>query len=391
MNISRLAWRNIIYNPFNTILSILLMTFGVGVISLLLLLNNQIDKQLQDNLRGIDMVIGAKGSPLQLILSSIYHIDNPTGNISYKEVKKLTKNSMVDLTIPLSYGDSYNGFRIVGTSQEYIDLYDADLSEGVLWDKSMQVVIGSAVADITNLSIGDMFCGTHGFGDDGHVHDHHHYEVVGILKQSNTTIDKLIITDTKSVWDVHNTHEHHTCEDHDHHDHHHADENYNEDIYNSDKFMITSMLVRFKSPVAFMQMPRKVNETTNLQAAMPVLEINRLTNLLGFGVQTINLIALIIIIVSGLSIFFSLYNSLKNRRYELALIRVHGATKLQLIKLVFLEGLTISTLGTIFGLMTSRLILFSTSCMVNQQQMLNSIEYKLITDELWLFNIIFKV
>ena len=138
MNISRLSlWRNIIYNPLNTILSILLMTFGVGVISLLLLLNNQIDKQLQDNLRGIDMVIGAKGSPLQLILSSIYHIDNPTGNISYKEVKKLTKNSMVDLTIPLSYGDSYNGFRIVGTTQEYIDLYDADLSEGVLWDKSM--------------------------------------------------------------------------------------------------------------------------------------------------------------------------------------------------------------------------------------------------------------
>ena len=82
--------------------------------------------------------------------------------------------------------------------------------------------------------------------NDSHVHDHHHYEVVGILKQSNTTIDKLIITDTKSVWDVHNTHDHHTCEDHDHHDHHHADENHNEDIYNSDKFMITTMLVRFK-------------------------------------------------------------------------------------------------------------------------------------------------
>ena len=383
MNIRKLAWRNIVFNPLNTILSILLMTFGVGVISLLLLLNNQIDKQLQDNLRGIDMVIGAKGSPLQLILSSIYHIDNPTGNISYKEPKKLTKNSMVDLTIPLSYGDSYNGFRIVGTTQEYIDLYDADLSKGVLWDKSMQVVIGSAVADITNLSIGDMFCGTHGFCDDGHVHDHHHYEVVGILKQSNTTIDKLIITDTKSVWDVHNSHDHHTCEDHDHHDHHHADENHNVDIYNSDKFMITSMLVRFKSPVAFIQMPRKVNETTNLQAAMPVLEINRLTNLLGFGVQTINVIALVIILVSGLSIFISLYNSLRKRRYELALIRVHGATKSQLIKLVLYEGLTLSLIGTVFGLIISRSILFVTSFFNNQ--IFSNIEINLITEELWLF------
>ena len=385
MNIRKLSWRNIVYNPLNTILSILLMTFGVGVISLLLLLNNQIDKQLQDNLRGIDMVIGAKGSPLQLILSSIYHIDNPTGNISYKEVEKLTKNSMVDITIPLSYGDSYNGFRIVGTTQEFIDLYNADLSEGILWDKSMQVVIGSAVADITNLSIGDMFCGTHGFGDDGHVHDHHHYEVVGILKQSNTTIDKLIITDTKSVWDVHNSHDHHTCEDHDHHDHHHADENHNEDIYNSDKFMITAMLVRFKSPVAFIQMPRKVNETTNLQAAMPVLEINRLTNLLGFGVQTINVIALVIILVSGISIFISLYNSLRKRRYELALIRVHGATKLQLIKLVLYEGLTLSLIGTIFGLIMSRLILFLTSVFNNQSQIFSNIKINLITEELWLF------
>ena len=90
MNIRRLAWRNIIYNPFNTILSVLLMTFGVGIISLLLLLNTQIDNQLQKNLRGIDMVIGAKGSPLQLILSSVYHIDNP-GNIPYKEVNQLVK------------------------------------------------------------------------------------------------------------------------------------------------------------------------------------------------------------------------------------------------------------------------------------------------------------
>ena len=390
MNIRRLAWRNIIYNPFNTILSVLLMTFGVGIISLLLLLNTQIDNQLQKNLRGIDMVIGAKGSPLQLILSSVYHIDNPTGNIPYKEVNKLVKNPMIDITIPLSYGDSYNGFRIVGTTSKYPKLYEVDLKEGVLWSKSMQVVVGSMAAEITDLNIGDKFYGTHGFGADGHVHDHQHYEVVGILKHSNSVIDKLILTDMKSVWEVHNPKDNHSCDHHDqdsHQEHKCSHENHNDDLYMSDEFMITSMLVKFKNPAGFVQLPRKVNENANLQAALPIFEINRLTNLLGFGVQTINLIALIIILVSGLSIFFSLYNSLKKRRYELALIRVHGATKLQLVKLVFFEGLTISTLGTIFGLMTSRLILFSTSFIVNQQQMLNSIEYILIADELWLFSI----
>jgi putative ABC transport system permease protein len=392
MNIRKLAWRNIISNPFNTTLSVLLMTFGVAIISLLLLLNNQIEKQLQNNLRGIDMVIGAKGSPLQLILSSVYHIDNPTGNISFKEADKLTKNPMVDLTIPLSYGDSYNGFRIVGTTSQYPELYEAELKEGHLWNQSMEVVVGSMVSQIANLNIGDKFFGTHGFGESGHVHDNHYYKVVGILKESNSVIDKLIITDIKSVWEVHNptteTDESHSCEHHDHNSHQEhkcSDEIHKDDLYMSDGFMITSMLVGFKNPVGFIQLPRKVNETTNLQAAMPVFEINRLTNLLGFGVQTINLIALIIILVSGLSIFISLYNSLKKRRYELALIRVHGATKWQLIKLVLLEGLALSFMGTIFGLLISRLILFLTPILANQNQVLNSFEFGVIADELWLF------
>ncbi len=412
MNIRRLAWKNIISNPFNTTLSILLMTFGVGVISLLLLLNNQIEKQLQNNIRGIDMVVGAKGSPLQLILSSVYHIDNPTGNISFKEANKSTKNPMIDFTIPLSYGDSYNGFRIVGTTSKYPILYKANLHEGNLWSKSMEVVIGSMVAEITDLKIGSKFFGTHGLSGDGHLHDNHYYEVVGIFKKSNSVIDKLIITDIKSVWEVHNLDnntccEHHddaSCEHHDdasceHHDdascehHDHAidkedkclDEIHNTDLYISDDFMITSMLVKFKNPVGFIQVPRKINETTNLQAALPLFEINRLISLLGFGVNTINLIALIIMLVSGLSIFISLYNSLKRRRYELALIRVHGATRWQLIELVLIEGMILSFLGTIFGLLISRFILFAINFLTNQKQILVDFNIGLINGEFWLF------
>ena len=390
MNINRLAWVNIISHPFNTILSLLLMTFGVGIISLILLLNNQIEKQLQNNLKGIDMVIGAKGSPLQLILSSVYHIDNPTGNIFYKEANKLVDNPLVDFAIPVSYGDSYNGYRILGTTHEYPNLYGFDLKEGKLWSNSMEVVVGSTVAKNNNLNIGDRFFGTHGLGEGGHAHDNHYYQVVGIINPSNSVIDKLIITDIKSVWDVHNhdlssdhSHDDH-C--HDHHDHHH-DENCIENnisIYDMDEFMITSMLVKFKSPIGLIQLPRKVNETTNLQAAIPIFEINRLTNLIGFGVQTINLIALIIIIVSGLSIFISLYNSLKKRRYEMALIRVHGASKWQLIKLILIEGLTLSILGTLFGLLISRVSLFFISIMVNKNQTISQIQFSLIGDEFWL-------
>ena len=118
------------------------------------------------------------------------------------------------------------------------------------------------MVEITDLNIGDKFCGTHGFGDDGHVHDHHHYEVVGILKHSNSVIDKLILTDMKSVWEVHNPNEHQACDHHDHdnlQEHKCSNEN-NDDLYMSDEFMITSMLVKFKNLLGFVQLPRKVNE-----------------------------------------------------------------------------------------------------------------------------------
>tara|TARA_B100001057_G_C22869919_1_gene958265 strand:- start:7147 stop:8442 length:1296 start_codon:yes stop_codon:yes gene_type:complete len=403
MNISRLSWKNIISNPLNTTLSLLLMTFGIGIISLLFLLNNQIEKQLHANLKGVDMVVGSKGSPLQLILSSIYHIDNPTGNILYTEAIKIDNNSLVDLTVPLSYGDSYNGFRIVGTTHLYPELYEMSLNKGRLWCRSLEVVLGNTVAQINQLKIGDTFYGTHGLIEGGHVHDEYAYEVVGIFNPSYTILDQLILTNTQSVWKVHNhevieqtherVHEHHNCE----REHHNCEHKHNTEESTvvgmelnssiAEDATITSLLVKFKSPIGLIQLPRKINETTNLQAALPALEISRLTKLLGFGVQTINIIAFIIIIVSGLSIFISLYNSLKKRRYELALMRVHGATKWQLVQLVLQEGIILSVIGTVLGLLISRITLLLITLFAEYKYTFSSFQFNLLKEEFWLLPI----
>lgn len=377
MNISRLSWNNLIKNPLNTTLSLLLMTFGVGIISLLFLLNNHIEQQLQSNLRGVDMVVGSKGSPLQIILSSIYHIDNPTGNIPYNEALEINKNPLVDLTVPLSFGDSYNGFRIVGTTHQYPELYKMTLSKGRMWEKNLEVVLGVKVAQTHQLKIGDNFYGTHGLVEGGHVHDNYSYEVVGIFNNSNSVLDQLILTNTESVWQVHN---HQTISTY-------PDSATTSDLASkpNEDAMITSLLVKFKNPIGIIQIPRKINETTNLQAAIPALEISRLTNLLGFGVQTINIIAIIIIIVSGLSIFINLYNSLKKRRYELALLRVHGATKLQLVQLVLQEATILSILGTFFGLSISRIILLVLPLTMKHTHSFSSIQLTLLPQEIWLF------
>ena len=122
-------------------------------------------------------------------------------------------------------------------------------------------------------------------------------------------------------------------------------------------------------------------------AAVPAFEINRLISLLGLGVRSINMIAFFIIIVSGLSIFISLYNSLKRRRYELALMRVHGATRFQLVKLVFQEGMLISILGLFLGILFSRFILYIVSFFIHHNYSFYSIQLSLIQEELWLFPI----
>lgn len=383
MTITRLSWKNLVSSPLNTILSLLLMTFGVGIISLLFLLNNEVEQQLQRNLQGVDMVIGAKGSPLQLILSSVYHIDNPTGNISFEEANTISKNPMVESAIPLSFGDSYNGVRIVGTTHDYVEMYQGKLKEGQLWEYPLEVVLGSTVATLHQLQIGDTFYGSHGLVEGGHVHDEHIYYVVGILEPSKSVIDNLILTNTESVWQVHNQEqsEEHVCDDPDHHHHNESDHHH----HHSEPLMITSMLISFKSPVALLQLPRKINETTNLQAAVPSFEINRLINLLGFGVQSINLIAIIIILVSGLSIFISLYNSLKKRRYELALMRVHGASRWQLVQLVLFEAVIISFLGTLLGVIISRLALLVTPLFLDINLAFDLASVGLVNKELWLF------
>ena len=302
---------------------------------MMLLISNATKNQLESNLGGVDMVIGAKGSPIQVILSSIFHIDNPTGNISLPEVKKIVDDPLIQSAVPVSFGDNYKNYRIVGTSKEFPDIYSAQLKSGKIWSQNLEVTIGSSVAQKTKLKIGDKFYGSHGLGSDGHVHDNYDYVVVGIFEQSNSVLDNLILTDTQSVWMIHS----------------------NDILDNQDK-MITSMLVKFKSPIGLIQIPRKINSNTTFQAALPSMEINRMIDLLGFGISTINIIALLIIVVSGVSIFLNLYNSLRKRRFELALIRVYGANKLQLMRLILQESILISFFGTLLGFAISRLTLF---------------------------------
>ena len=348
MNLFLLSWKYIKDKPLNTFLNVLLMSLGIAIILVLLILNAQLEENLSKNKRGIDLVVGAKGSPLQLILANVYHIDFPTGNIKLDEAKALTRNRQVKSAIPLALGDNYRGFRIVGSNHDYVKLYEAELKEGELWKYNLECTIGFKVAEELGLKPGDEFFGAHGMSVADMAHDEASYKVVGILEPSNSALDNLILTNIESVWQVHDHEEEAEEAEHDH-----------EPVLGSayetglpegdEEDEITSMLIQFRSAMGAVTMPRMINSNTNMQAASPAFETQRLFSLMGIGVNMIKSFAYIIIVIAGLSIFISLYNALKDRKYDLAIMRSMGASKVKLFVHVIFEGIIITTIGGLFG------------------------------------------
>ncbi len=235
MGVIKLSISKLRYKPWNGLMSILLFAVGSGIISLVTGTEKLVKDQFLRNLAGIDLVVGAKGSPVQLILSSLFHMDVPTGNISLDEANRLSNHPMVRKAVPISLGDNYQGIRIVGTTPAFGDLYGADLATGSWFEHPFEAVVGSVASKNGGLQIGSPFSGRHGFTEHGHQHDEDIYTVTGILAPTGTIIDFLILTSLDTYWLIHseNDHEHHDDHDdhqpassgsapeRDHHDHEH--------------------------------------------------------------------------------------------------------------------------------------------------------------------------
>ncbi|MEO0575680.1 MAG: ABC transporter permease, partial [Pseudomonadota bacterium] len=354
-----IAFANLRLSPLTFVVNVALMALGTGSIVLLLLAGTQLSQTLSRDARDIDLVLGATGSPVQLVLSSVYHADVPTGNVLLRETERWANDPRVRTAIPLSLGDSYRGFRIVGTTHDYADLYDAQLDAGVLWDDAMQAVVGSAV-EANGLLLGAEFAGAHGLSDGGSQHDSERYQVVGVLKPTGTVLDRLILTSLESVWDLH-ADEHHDDGDSDHahdskhdadseldHDATHDNDDHDEQDENEAR-EVTAMLISYQTPLASISLPREVNASGTLQAAAPAMEISRVLRLVGIGFDGLRTFALALVLTAGLSVFAALYGSLRMRQNDLAMLRCLGATRWELLLLLLFEGMLLSGVGVAVG------------------------------------------
>lgn len=324
MNAFQISWRNLKANRLTLTLNLLLIAFGTGMLAMLLLGMSQVSERLRNNARGVDLVAGAKGSPLQLILSSIYFVDFPTGNISEENAHSLAAHPMVKKAIPLALGDNYAGFRIVGTDTGYVSLYGLELAAGRFWAEPFEIVIGADVAQEQGLKPGDRIYGSHGLTSEDDLHDDHPYVITGVLKKRGNVADNLVLTSLESVWEMHGA---------------------------DGTREITSMLLQYRSRMAMVALPATINRSTAMQAASPAKESARLFALIGVGVDVVGWFAVTLMLLAGVSVFVSLYNSLRDRVYDLAVMRVMGASRDVIFAMIMLEGALLTTFGSLAGIL----------------------------------------
>jgi putative ABC transport system permease protein len=361
MTLSGLSFAYLRDRALNTGLNILLLALGVATLVILLLFSAQLEGRFEKDAEGVDMVVGAKGSPLQLILSSIYHVDVPTGNIPLSALTMLHKQPTVAQVIPLALGDSFRSFRIVGTEPGYPALYNAKLADGRMFAKPFEAVIGSEVAARTGARLGQRFVGSHGTGDGDKASQHEEtpFIVSGRLAPTGTVIDRLILTPVESVWDVHGI-EH---DDHDEAGHHeeadHEHEHHAQDAAVQGKLEpeVTALLVRFASPLAAVQLPNFINRQTELQAAVPAVEVSRLLALVGIGIDAVRAFAVLLMLTAGLSIFVALLTALRQREGDMAMLRVIGASRTGIVGQIIAEGLILAAAGAALGVVLGHAVI----------------------------------
>ena len=345
MTLPRIAWRYLWSRPLVTLLTLSSIAFGVALISAVLTLRRETERTFQREAALFDLVVGAKGSPLQLTLSSVYHLDMPTGNVPWALYEKLKENRRVQTAIPIGLGDNFQGFRIVGTERTLFDLKEGGqpffhFAEGREFKSDFEVVLGHQVALASGLKVGDAFAGTHGLISmpGSEVHGEFPYQVSGILKATGTAQDRAIFGTLRSVWIIHDK-EHKL----------HAAIQGTASRAES-PLEVTAVLIQLKARGLRLWVADDIRNNTEGMPAIPINEILRLyQNVLEPMQQTLLAVAALVVLVACFTVLVTLYQAAERRRRDIAIIRCLGGQRWEVGTLVLLEAVFLTLCGVLSG------------------------------------------
>jgi putative ABC transport system permease protein len=343
-----IAWHYLWDRKLTTCLTILSVAISVGLISSILTVLGETRSRFEEEQSAYDIVVG-QGSKLQLVLNAVYFLDRPTANIPYDTYLKLKEHEDVTHAFPIQLGDSYNGFRIVGTVREIFDFpwvhsasgqsrYPYQIESGEFFDAPMEAVLGFQVAQKSGLTVGDQFAGNHGTKDWGALaavdHSEDFFTVVGIMKPSGTSNDRAIFVNLQSVWDMHDDHDDE------------ADGEADGEHEDEEELEVSAVLIDLYSEAQRFTFIEYVNKEIKLTPAVPVFQILNLYNqILAPAVIVLLAIGYVIVLISALSIMIGLYLAIIQRKRDLAIMRALGATAPEIFGSVLIEAFLVTILG----------------------------------------------
>ena len=370
------------------------VALGVALAVAILLIKQGVQQRFEQGTLGYEMVVGAKGSPLQLVLNTVYNLDISPGNVSWKLFEQLRDDKRVKLAVPFSVGDNYHGFRIVGTTDAFFKEFEfepgrkPELAAGRIFsfnetalrtafqeaeqrakereakergeevkpapekpheERPFEAVIGSTVAQETGLKIGEKFIAAHGVQPSAEAKEHteNPWTVVGILKPTHTAVDRGLYINLDSFYDIEGHEIRNPAEEKNK-----AEEKDND----PDLGMVSSVVLKLRSPIHAFPLYRQINDRQDAMAAFPAAEIRKLFDIVGNIDRLLLAQAILILIVAGVAIAVSIYNSMSERRREIAILRALGARRATIFSIVLLEAVAICTLGAAVGLVGGHLV-----------------------------------
>ncbi len=355
MGILSIVYKNIKQRSLSSLLTMFSIMLGVALVIAIIILRQESEEAFNQTATGYELIVGPKGSSLQLTLNTVYQIGVPIQNMPLNVYELLKNDRRVKLAIPYVLGDNFKDFRLIGTVPEIFTEFEYKkgiryrIEQGKIFENDFEAVIGSETSQRTGLKTGDTFTGSHGVDsyEGAEAHDEFNFKVTGILEKTFTPADRVIFVTMNSVWKIHD---------------HEEDNQKDSAALSKNENTITSILLKLKNPVYFDLIRRQINdnkyEGINAQAVMPVFEIKQLFDIIGNINSILLVIAYLVIFVAAISILVSLYNSMNERKRDIAIMRSLGATKFTILKIIVLEGALLSLSGSAAGILLGHIAVF---------------------------------
>ena len=338
MSLWKIAWRSIQQRSLASVLTAISMALGVSLVVGVLVVHSVVDRSFRRGGEGYDLVVGAKGGQQQLVLNTVYYMGNPVGTIPYSYFEEIDESPWTETAVPVSMGHSYEGFRVVGTTPDMFDLltyrdgqeYTFAKGENFKAEKPFEAVVGAIAAKKTGLDVGDKFRAVH--GEDTHKQD---FTVVGVLQRTGTPNDRALFVNMDGFYQIHN--DAHKCA--------------SEGCDHEKRINAILLCVKPLAPGQSRIVAREINDGKDAQAVFPAKVIAELFAGMIGNVQLILLIyAVMIVVVAGIGIMVSIYNSMSDRRHDIAVMRALGASRSTVMVVILVESILLSLGGGLLGL-----------------------------------------